>query len=215
MVSAMPVAGPQYPVNLIVEGRRCLVVGGGPIAARKAAGLRACGAVVHVIAAAVGDEVRAVDGVTWEERPFDAGDLAGYRLAVAATDDPQANRAVYEAGERSGVWVNSADDPASCSYTLPSVVRRGPLMIAVSTGGHSPALAAWLRRRIEAEIGPEFEVLVELFSEEREVIRSSGRSSEGLDWQKALDSDMLELIRAGEISKARERLQACLSSSSD
>ena len=210
----MPVRGSQYPVDLIVEGRRCLVVGGGHIAARKAAGLLASGAAVHVVASAVGDEMRSLD-VTWEERPYDSGEVAGYRLAVTATDDPQVNRTVYEDGERLGVWVNSADDPESCSFTLPSVLRRGPLMVTVSTGGYSPALSAWLRRRIEEEIGPEFEVLVELLAEEREAVRSSGRSTEGLDWQKALDSDMLDLIRAGQISRARERLQACLSSSSD
>jgi siroheme synthase-like protein len=211
----VPVAGPQYPVNLVVEGRRCLVVGGGAVAARKVAGLRSCGAEVHVVAPHVSGEVRSIDGVTWEERPYRAGEVAGYRLAVAATDDPAANRAVYEDGEAAGVWVNSADDPQSCSFTLPSVVRRGPIMVAVSTGGHSPALATWLRGRMEAELGPEYEVLLDLLAREREAARAAGKPTETLDWQRALDSDMLDLIRAGEITTARERLQACLSSSSD
>jgi siroheme synthase-like protein len=202
-------------VNLVVEGRRCLVVGGGSVAARKVLGLRACGADVHVVAPQVSAEVRAIDGVTWEERSYRPGELAGYRLAVAATDDRAVNRAVYEDGEAAGVWVNSADDPQSCSFTLPSVVRRGPIMVAVSTGGHSPALASWLRARFEAELGPEYEVLLDLLATEREAARAAGKSTEGLDWQRALDSDMLDLIRAGEITTARERLQACLSSSSD
>src|SRR5205823_4539916 len=206
-------AGPQYPVNLVLEGRRCLVVGGGAVAARKVAGLRDCHAEVHIIANTVGPEIRRIEGVTWEERPYRPGDLAGYRLAVAATDDPAVNRAVYEEGEEARVWVNSADDPDSCSFTLPSVVRRGPVMVTVSTGGRSPALAAWLRGRLEAEVGPEYEVLLDLLATEREAARAAGKSTEGLDWQRALDSDMLELIRAGEITTARERLQACLSSS--
>jgi precorrin-2 dehydrogenase/sirohydrochlorin ferrochelatase len=199
-------------VNLVVDGRRCLVVGGGPIAARKAEGLLACGAVVHVVAASVGEAVRALPA-TWEERPYQRGEVAGYRLVVAATDDRSVNRAVYEDGEAAGVWVNSADDPLSCSFTLPSVVRRGPITVAVSTGGHSPALATWLKRRFDAELGPEYETLVSLLSAEREALKAAGRSTEGLDWQKALESDMLTLIRAGKVQQARERLQACLSSS--
>jgi precorrin-2 dehydrogenase/sirohydrochlorin ferrochelatase len=210
----MPVDAPQYPVNLVLAGRRCLVVGGGHVAARKAAGLRACGAHVHVVATRVGPEVRALDGVTWEERPYRTGEVAeGWRLAVAATDDAAVNAEVFRDGEAAGVWVNSADDPASSSFTLPSVVRRGPVMVAISTGGRSPALATWLKRQVEAWLGPEYEVLVDLLSDEREALRDAGRSTEGFDWQKALDSDMLELIRAGKVQEARERLQACLSSS--
>ena len=219
---AVPVEAPQYPVNLVLTGRRCLVVGGGRVAARKAEGLLACGATVHVVAPVVGDEVRALAGtagsppdgaLTWEERPYRPGEVAGYRLAVAATDDPEVNRAVFADGEAAGVWVNSADDPANCSFTLPAVVRRGPVMVTVSTGGQSPALATWLKARVAAEIGPEYEVLVSLLAAEREAIQASGRSTEEVDWHKALDSDMLALIRAGNVRRAKERLQACLSSS--
>ena len=204
----------SYPVNLIVEGRSCLVVGGGGIAARKVAGLVSCGARVHVVAPEVGDEVKAQPGVTWEERPYRSGDLEGHRLVVAATDDRSVNEAVYQDAEAAGIWVNGADDPEHCSFTLPSVIRRGSLLITVSTGGRSPALARWLRQRLEEEIGPEYEVLLDLLAEERETIKASGRSTEGLDWQRALDSDMLRLIRSGDVMHARERLQTCLSSSS-
>jgi siroheme synthase-like protein len=211
----MPVDTPLYPVNLVVDGVACLVVGGGAIAARKAAGLHACGAKVHVVAPEVGAEVRALAGVTWEERPYAVGDVAGYRLVMAATDDPGVNAQVYEDGSAADVWVNSADDPDHCSFTLPAVSRRGPLTVAVSTGGHSPALAAWLRRHVDSEMGAEYETLLALLSEERARVRAGGHSTESLDWQKALDSDMLALIRAGQVQQARERLQACLSSSSD
>ena len=204
----------QYPVNLIVEGRACLVVGGGAVAAQKAAALVACGAEVHVVAEHVGPEVRALD-VTWEERSYALGEVSGYRLAVAATDSPATNKAVYDDGEAAGVWVNSADDPEHCAFTLPAVVRRGPVMVAVSTGGRSPALASWLKQRLADEIGPEYEVLVDLLAAEREAVRADGRSTEGLNWQNALDSDMLELIKNGQVADARERLHACLSSPSD
>jgi precorrin-2 dehydrogenase/sirohydrochlorin ferrochelatase len=197
----------------VVAGKRCLVVGGGAAATRKARGLLACGARVHVVAPEVGAGIRALADVTWEERPYRRGEPGDYRLVVSAADDPSVNAAVYEDGERLGVWVNSADDPARCSYTLPSVLRRGALVVTVSTSGQSPALATWLRDRLAAEIGPEYEVLLELLASAREEVRAQGRSTEDLDWHRALDSGMLELVRSGRVPQARERLQACLSSS--
>ncbi|HEX4541210.1 MAG TPA: bifunctional precorrin-2 dehydrogenase/sirohydrochlorin ferrochelatase [Acidimicrobiales bacterium] len=208
----MAVETPQYPVNLVLERQPCLVVGAGRIASRKADGLLACGARVHVVAEHIDSHIRALN-VSWEERPYQRGDVAGYRLVIAATDDPAVNRAVYEDGEAEGVWVNSADDPASCAFTLPSVIRQGAVMVTVSTGGRSPALSAWLGTRLGEQLGPEYGVLGELLATERERLKAAGRSSEGLDWQKALDSDMLDLIRSGQVDRARELLQACLSSS--
>jgi precorrin-2 dehydrogenase / sirohydrochlorin ferrochelatase len=204
----------QYPVNLVLDGRRCLVVGGGKIALRKVEGLLACGGRVTVVAPRLDPALRALD-VAVEDRPWRPDDFDGMWLAIAATDDPAVNGAVYAEGQRRGVWVNGADDPANCSFTLPSVVRRGDLQVAVSTGGRSPALASWLRRRFEGEIGPEYEVLLELLATERDGLKAAGVSTEGLDWRSALDSDMLDLIRTGDLAHARERLQTCLSSSSD
>jgi precorrin-2 dehydrogenase / sirohydrochlorin ferrochelatase len=204
----------QYPVNLVLDGRRCLVVGGGKVALRKVEGLLACGGRVTVVAPKVADELRSLP-VEIEERPWRPDDLEGMWLVIAATDDPAVNRAVYDAGQRAGVWVNGADDPANCSFTLPSVVRRGDLQVTVSTGGRSPALATWLRRRLEGEIGPEYAVLLDLLATERDGLKAAGISTEGLDWRSALDSDMLDLIRTGDLAHARERLQTCLSSSSD
>jgi precorrin-2 dehydrogenase/sirohydrochlorin ferrochelatase len=210
----MPVEGAQYPVNLILDAKRCLVVGGGPVAARKVAGLLACAADVHVIATQVSDQLVAL-GVPVDQRPYRPGDLDGYHLVIAATDDHALNRAIFAEAEAAGTWVNSADDPASCTFTLPSIVRRGPVMVTVSTGGHSPALATWLKHRIEAELGPEFEVLVEMLSSAREDMRAAGRSTEQADWQSVLDSDMLELIKAGQVDVARERLKSWQLSLSD
>jgi len=205
----------QYPVNLVLDGRQCLVVGGGNIARRKVEGLLACGARVRVVAPRIGAGLRLLTDVTFDERRWQPEDLAGVWLVIAATDDPAVTRAVYTAGQRAGIWVNGADDPANCSFTLPSVVRRGDLQVAVSTGGRSPALSQWLRRRIEGEIGPEYAVLLDILATERDGLKAAGRSTEGLDWNSALDSDMLDLIRTGDLAHARERLQTCLSSSSD
>jgi siroheme synthase-like protein len=210
----VPVDQPLYPVNLVLTGRPCLVVGGGRVALTKVRGLTDAGARVTVVAPEVVPEVAALADVV-ELRPYRAGEAAGYRFIIAATGDPQVNQQVYDDGEAAGVWVNSADDPQRCSAILPARVRQGRLTLTVSTGGHSPAVAAWVRERLAREYGPEYDQLVGLLSEAREEVRAQGLGTEHLDWKQALDSGILELIRAGRLEAAKERLRACLSSSSD
>ncbi len=213
----MPLDEALYPVNLRVAGRPCLVVGAGRVAADKVAGLLECGAVVRVVAPEAGVELAEMlaagdTSLSWDQRPYRSGDLDGQLLVITATADPEVNHTVFVDARRAGVLVNSADDPANCSFILPSRIRQGRLLVTFATGGHSPALATWLRRRFESEFGPEYDTLIDMLAEERASIRSSGRSTEGLDWQSALDSGMLELIREGRVAEAKERLQACLSS---
>ena len=201
------------PVNLLVRGRRVVVVGAGTIAARKIEPLLELGAEVHVIAPTAGPEVRQWAGegrCSLAEREFAPGDLDGAWLALTATDDPAVNAAVHRAGEAARVWVNSADDPANCSFTMMSVVRRSDLVVAIGTGGRSPALAAHLKRLLNEELGPEYEVLLDLLSEAREAWRASGRSSEDADWQRAFDSGIVDLVRAGRTAEAKELLNSCL-----
>jgi precorrin-2 dehydrogenase/sirohydrochlorin ferrochelatase len=205
----MPVEHPLYPVNLLVAGRRVLVVGGGQVAAEKVAGLLTAGAVVHVVATSVSEELRAL-AVTWEERAYRRGEVEGYRLAVACTDDPAANQAVFDDGEAAGVWVNAADDPERCSYTLPARLDRGRVLVTVSTGGQSPALASWLRDRIGEQLGEEVDTVAGLLAEARAELRAGGRSTMAADWRSALDSGMLDLVRAGRLDEARELLRASL-----
>jgi siroheme synthase-like protein len=229
----VPVDVPLYPVNLVVAGRPCLVVGGGRVATTKVRGLLEAGAHVTVVApevdpgladlAAGADGAGAPDGgwpaggavVAVERRPYRRGEAARYRLVVAATGDPAVNQDVYDDGEAAGVWVNSADDPDRCSVILPARVRQGRLTVTVSTGGHSPAVAAWLRERLADELGVEYDQLIGLLSEAREEVRAQGIGTEQLDWRAALDSGILDLVRAGRLEDAKERLRACLSSSSD
>jgi len=201
------------PVNLLVRGRKVVVVGAGRIAARKIEPLLDLGAEVVVIAPKAVPEIRGwVDAGRCEliEREFRAADLAGAWLAITATDVPSVNRAVFEAGEAARVWTNSADDPANCSFTMMSVIRRSDLVVAVGTGGRSPALATYLRRMLTEELGPEYETLLELLSEAREAMRTSGRSSEDADWQRAFDSGIVDLVRAGRVADAKELLNQCL-----
>jgi precorrin-2 dehydrogenase/sirohydrochlorin ferrochelatase len=214
----VPVDAPLYPVNLVLAGRRCLVVGGGRVALQKVRGLLDARADVHVLApdgvpelADLADAGR----VGWDRRPYRPGDTAGHHLVITATDDPEVNRSVATEADAAGIWVNSADDPANCTFILPARIRQGPLLITFSTSGESPALASWLRRRFAEEFGPEYATLVEMLAEQRTALQAEGQATEGLDWQRALDSGMLDLIREGNLAEAKERLQACLSSSSD
>jgi len=214
----VPVDGPQYPVNLVLRGRSVLVVGGGPVATQKVQGLLDGGADrVLVVAPDVTDDLAALEGagrVRIERRPYASPEAGDHRLVVTATSDPAVNHQVFLDADAAGVWVNSADDPANCAFTLPARVRRGSILVTVATGGHSPALSTWLRRRFEAEFGPEYDALVELLSAERESIKAQGRSTEGLAWQEALDRGLLDLLRADRHQEAVELLRTCLSSSS-
>jgi precorrin-2 dehydrogenase/sirohydrochlorin ferrochelatase len=172
------------------------------VAAEKVRNLAACGAAVTVVAPDVDDAISSLDAVTVEQRAYEPGDAAnGYRLVIAATDDAAVNRQVHDDADGAGVWVNAADDPANCTFTLPAVLRRGKVTVGVATGGSSPALAGWLRDRIATtEVGPEYEVLADLLAEAR--AREPHR-----DWRNILDSGILDDIRAGRIAEARERLQ--------
>ena len=205
---------PLFPVNLVLAGRSCLVVGGGQIATRKAEGLLACGAIVAVIAPEVTEALAAMSNVSVDRREFRRGDCEGHWFVVAATDDPAVNALVAEDAAAHRVWINAADDPANCTATLSAVHRQGHLTVAVSTAGRSPAVASWLRDRIAADLGPDVDRLIALVADVRDELRAAGHSTEGLGWRQALDSDMLALIHAGQIAKAKDLLHACLSSSS-
>lgn len=205
---------PLYPVNLVLEGRRCLVVGGGEVAADKVEGLRQCDAAVHVVAPSIISAITDRTDVTWEQRPYRVGEVADYWFVVAATDDAEVNEAVRADGDAHRVWVNAADDPANCSAMLPARVRRGELLVTFSTGGASPALSAWLRRQGEEIFGPEYGELVALVGEVRSDRRGQGLADPAGGWRRAFDSGILDLVRQGRTTAAKELLEACLSSSS-
>src|SRR5271163_216764 len=182
-MTELPTPPPLYPVSLDVSGRSCLVVGGGKVAARKARALLDCGAAVTVIAPSLGDDmealVPALHGL--ERREYGEGDASTYRLVVTATGIPEVDGAVYADAEAAGVWTNSADDLAHCSFILPAVHRDGAVTVSVSTGGLSPALASWLRNQLAAASGGGLDALARLLSEARQRLRDEGRSSETVD----------------------------------
>jgi siroheme synthase-like protein len=176
-----------YPVVLDLSGVPVLVVGAGPIAARKAAGLAAAGAVVRVVAREVSP---ALDGVAVAEvrrRPYERGDLDGVRLVVTATGRPAVDAAVAADATAAGVWVNAADQPADCSFILPAIARNGPLSIAVSTDGTSPALARRLRDHAAGLLTDDVAALAAELAERRREVRAAGDSTEDVDWSALID----------------------------
>lgn len=144
-----------YMACLDLEGRSCLVVGGGPIALEKASGLLECGAQVTVVAPEVTDGVRALH-IEILERRYSSSDLDGRFLVVAATSDTELNRRVHGDAEARSLLCNVVDVPELCSFILPAVHRQGSLAIAVSTGGASPALAQRIRCELAARYGPDY-----------------------------------------------------------
>ena len=203
----MPSTPTSYPVNLCLTGQPVLVVGGGPVAARKVAALLQAGAAVTVVAPTAVDAIAENPKVAWQKRTYSRGEAGSYRLVVTATNDPVVNSLVARDCEAANVFVNSADDPANCTFTLPSVARRGDLQVAVSTNGRSPALARWLRRRIEREIDSGYTALLELLAQTRAEVRVARRTSEVPGWEAALDAGLLELVRVGRKDEARSLLR--------
>ena len=162
-----------YPLLLELEGRRCVVVGGGPVGERKVDGLLAVGAAVTVVSPDVTPALAtlaAAGRITLVERPYRAGDLDGAALVFTALGDPRATSAVAEDARRLGIWLNAADDPTYCSFILPAVVRRGALTISVASGGATPALTRALREHLEGALGPEWATLAELAADVRALV---------------------------------------------
>ena len=200
----------HYPVSLVVAGRPALVVGGGPVAGRKALGLAECGAVLTVVAPRVAAAIEMLerDGrAAVERRPYRAGEAAAYRLVLAATGDPAVDGTVFADAETAGVWVNCADDPARSSVLLPSVHRDGAVSVAVSTGGASPALAAWLRRRLADTLGGHLGELADLMDGARRRVAAHGRPTSSVDWAALLDGELPTLVADGRLEEAQRLLE--------
>jgi precorrin-2 dehydrogenase/sirohydrochlorin ferrochelatase len=165
-----------FPVLLDLRGRRCLVVGGGEVADRKVRALVECGARVVVVSPRATSNLRALAAagvVHHHARQFRRWDVRGCTLVVAATGDADVDRAAARSARRTGALVNVADGPEDCDFILPSVLRRGELQIAVSTGGRSPALAREIRQRLEPLFGDDYAELVERVGAERTRARAA------------------------------------------
>lgn len=207
---------------LDLESRPCLVVGGGEVATRKVLGLLAVDAAVTVHAPSLSAplaELVSAGQAAWIEGPYvGLGVPAGapsWAFVLAATDDVAINRRVVDDATRAGVLANDASDPTGGPAAIPSTRRLGPVTVAVSTDGIHPGASRWLADQAAAAVPPEALVALELVDEVRLEDVAGGGTGDRPDWRTAVESGMLDLIRAGHLAEAKERLQACLSSSSD
>ena len=153
-----------FPMFVKLAGRKCLVVGGGPVAEGKVEGLLSCQATVVLVAPEVTEKIARWNDqgrLTWHARRFQPSDLEGAFLVIAATGVDTVNEQVFREAEARGILCNAVDEPDRCHFYYPAIVRRGPLQIAISTGGLSPALASRLRAELEMQFGPEYERWIE------------------------------------------------------
>ncbi len=206
----------QYPINLNLQGEAVTVVGGGNVAAHKVLAMVECGGHVtviaprihpHIAALAADPDAAAPGRIAVAKRRYRQGDLDHARLVLTCTDDPRVNRQVQLDARAAGVWCNSADDPPNCHWTLPAVIRNGPLQVTVSTGGTAPGLAKWLRRRLSADFAGDWGAVLALVDSVRAEVRAVYGSTEVVDWQGAFDAGVIQLALDGDLEAARTQLR--------
>lgn len=205
----------HFPIFIDIRGRSAVVVGGGPVAARKVELLRRAQADVTVVAptlCAALKDLAHEGAIAHRGREFEAGDLDGARLVVAATDDGEVNAAVAAAAEARGLPVNVADAPALCSFILPSIIDRSPVVVAISTGGAAPVLARNLRGELEAAIPASYGTLATLLRRHRGAIRAAfpDLGARRRFFESILDGTVAELVFSGRAADAEAELLAAL-----
>ena len=202
-----------YPVYLNLAGKRCVIVGGGTIAQGKIAALRDAGASITVISpeATPGIQTASRRGdVVWEQREYRSGDLEGSFIAVAATNVWYVNREIYEEAEQRGVLLNVVDDPDLCTFIAPSIVKRDPITLAISTGGASPALARRLREVLAEAPALEWADLAGVLSQARKRVKERRAVIDPERWQCCLTEELLVMAQQGRTDEALEVLLAQL-----
>lgn len=202
-----------YPAYLNLQGRRCVVIGAGEIAERKIAQLLEASADVSVISPEATTAVQqwAANGqLHWSQRAYQQGDLADAWVAIAATDDPATNQQISSEAEQRRIFLNIVDKPALCGFIAPAIVRRGPVTVAISTGGLSPALARKLRETLQESAALSWADAGHLLADVRRELKRSGIAASPDAWQAALDGTVLALVQAGRMGEARDRLLTTL-----
>ena len=204
-----------YPICLDLEARHCVVVGGGRVAERKVLGLLSCSAQVSVISPLLTEELQhqhARGTLQWIDREYQQGDLAGAFLVIAATDDEETQKQVYEEADANNLLLNVADVPHRCNFILPATARRGDLAISVSTAGKSPALARKIRMELEKRYGPEYRVLVNILGGIRPQVLASGlpQSENEELFKQLLHDDMEEWIKNKKLDSIEKHFRTVL-----
>ena len=204
-----------YPISLQLEGKLCVVVGGGVVAARKVRGLVAAGGRIRIVSPVLGEQLRACtqeETFEWRQKKFESADLDDAFLVFAATDNPDVQADIVAAAHGRGLMVNVADGPELCDFQVPAVVRRGDLSISIATGGKTPAVAALVRRQLEEVVGEEYALLTELVGVIRQDITSLAISDgeKKILFQKILQEDIVTWLRERQWHKVQERLEAVI-----
>ncbi len=205
-----------YPAYIDLTDRRCLVVGGGPVATEKTEKLLASDARIRLVTPTVTPELRALvaSGAIDEfhERTYRTGDLDDCFLVIAATDDGAANRHVWNDAESRRMLANVVDVPELCNFIVPSIMRHGELAVAVSTGGASPVVARRVRQEIERAIGPEWGDLVDMLRATREQLKERylDMPSRAEAVERLLDAGIVDRLAEGDHRAAAELLIECL-----
>ncbi len=186
-----------YPINLNIQGKKCLIIGGGEVAYRKACSLKDAGAEVTVVCPEPCPELTKEKDITLLEKRYDESALDGAFLVIAATDDAEVNRNIFQDASKRNLLVNVVDCPELCSFIVPSSVVRGDLCISISTGGASPALAKRIREDLEKTYGHEYEHYLKLLSKMRNVAMSRVADPEKRRkiLQRLAEPDIIELIK--------------------
>jgi siroheme synthase-like protein len=196
-----------YPVSLNIQGKRCVVIGGGKVALRKVKMLLDCRANVSVISPKPHPDIAKLSkerAIHLIQRDYEAQDLKGAVIAIACTDVKEVNRKVADEAKKTRILVNVADDPELSDFIIPAFFRRGNLTFAVSTSGVSPALARKIRTKLEKSFGEEYASLLSLIGEVRSTLKEKGYIVDAEAWQEALDLDLLiQLVRSGQRKKAK------------
>jgi siroheme synthase-like protein len=212
-------ATPFYIACLRLSGRTSLVVGGGDIGLEKVEGLLACGGDVVLVAPEAHpalQELAAEGSITWHEREYRTQDLDGCLIAIAATDDTEVNIQVFNDAEQRAMLVNVVDVPPLCNFILPAIVRTGPLAVAISTAGASPALAKRMKREISELFGEPYATLAVLLNDARGWAKGTLPTyQERKEFFEGIvngDPDPIELLRAGDTHAVRDLIAAAQSS---
>jgi uroporphyrin-III C-methyltransferase/precorrin-2 dehydrogenase/sirohydrochlorin ferrochelatase len=200
------------PIFLAITGKKCLVVGAGSIAARKAELLHKAGGKLCIVAPEIGVALRDlafIQEIELSRRTFVESDLDDAVCVIAATDDKDLNRDISRLAQARGIAVNVVDNPELCSFIMPSMIERGPIQIAISTGGVSPVLARMLRSRLESTIPGAYGDLATLAEEFRLNVKQALPNVDARRrfWESILDGPVAELVFSGKIAVARKRLQ--------
>jgi precorrin-2 dehydrogenase/sirohydrochlorin ferrochelatase len=200
-----------YPIALALDGKECLVVGGGEIAEGKLDALLLAGARIAVVSPRVRPRIAALAAagrLTLLRRAYLPADLEGKFLVIAATDNPAINAAIATEARAAGILVNAVDDIPYCDFFAMAIVRRGALQLAISTNGRSPAFARWLRERLDAELPAAYGDLLDVLGEVRETIKADGPIPVYEHWREAITEDVFAALLAGDREGARDLVLA-------